>query len=306
MPDPIYIGIDAGGTKTALLARSISNETIVSLDGPGANLRRDGVSKTASRLAQLILELPQSSTLNTTKYIYAGVAGASNNEIQESLRHTLSAQLSIPKSNIQIRADASIAYYAAHRDRSGILVITGTGSIIWGRTKTGQMVRAGGWGALLGDEGGGFQVGLAALRALSLEIDGGPSTLLSKILCEYYGICTSSHILDFTYKQKEKISTLAPFVLEALSQGDQVAARIIHQQVSALAQSLHFLLLSHSHISPTLVYMGGLTRNEQYVKALKQALLSVHSGLTISPLKISPVEAAFDLAIRNTVGNDTS
>ena len=293
MGAPLYIGIDAGGTKTALQARTATDDLLTSLDGPGANLRRDGLSKTVSTLVHLIDELPKS---DSTSYVCAGVAGAGNKEVQESLRNELALHLDVPSEHVEIRADASIAYYAAHKDHSGILLITGTGSIIWARTKTGQMVRAGGWGALLGDEGGGFQIGLAALRALSHEIDGGPTTSLSDILCNHYGLCTPSDILDFTYKQKDQIQNLAPFVLEAATKNDEIATKIIDDQVSALAQSLQFLQLSHPHISPKLAYMGGLTKNTRYVDTLKRALLAVNPDLSVYPLPTSPVAGALALA----------
>ena len=293
---PVYIGIDAGGTKTAMRA-SISGDAIeFSLDGPGTNIRRDGLSVTLSTLSDLLRELPKPIG-PVSKYICAGIAGAGNKEIQGTIKQKLADLLEIPISQIQIRTDASIAYYAAHKDRSGIIVITGTGSIIWARTKTGQMVRAGGWGALLGDEGGGFQLGLSALRALSHEIDGGPSTLLSSILCDHYGLCDPSNILDFTYQQKGRISTLAPFVIEAAKQSDEIALQIIDTQISALAQNLKFLLLAHPHISPNIVYMGGLTNDSFYVDALKKGLSSVYPDLkNFSKLSLSPAEAAFHLA----------
>ena len=298
MAGPLYIGIDAGGTKTALCAGTSKTDILCSLDGPGTNLRRDGIPTTVSMLAQIINELPQYHQNTNQIYICAGVAGAGNPKDQLTLKQELAATLNIPSECIQIRADASIAYYAAHKDRSGILVITGTGSIIWARTKTGQMVRAGGWGALLGDEGGGFQIGLAALRALSHEIDGGPATLLSTMLCEHYGLCNPSDILEFTYQQKDKISTLAPYVLEAATASDKVSTKIIQQQVSALAKSLRFLLLSHPHISPKLVYMGGLTRNALYIRSLQNELHKVHPDLSISSLETTPAEAAMDLATK--------
>lgn len=298
MSVPLYIGIDAGGTKTAICASTSEEAIEFSLDGPGTNIRRDGLSVTLSTLIDLIHALPQPSKPTST-YLCAGIAGAGNKEIQAALKQKLAIHLEVPTSNIQVRTDASIAYYAAHKDRSGILVITGTGSIIWARTKTGHMVRAGGWGALLGDEGGGFQLGLSALRALSHEIDGGPSTLLSSILCDHYGLCTPSDILDFTYQRKSHISTLAPFVIEAAKQSDQIAQQIIDTQISALAQSLKFLLLSHPHVSPNIVYMGGLTNDPFYVDALKQGLSDVYPDVQqFTKLNHPPVEAAFHLARR--------
>ena len=295
---PLYIGIDAGGTKTALCARSSKNEPATLLDGPGTNLRRDGLSHTVSSLVRLIHELAQLYKKDSDLHIYAGIAGAGHASDHEAVRNKLALALNLPLPSIQIHADASIAYYAAHKDRSGILVITGTGSIIWARTKTGQMVRAGGWGSLLGDEGGGFQIGLAALRALAHEMDGGPSTALSNLLCNHYGLCNPSDILDFTYKEKANIPSLAPFVLEAAAQSDEVAIKIVEHQVNALAQSLKFLILSHPHISPKLVYMGGLTKNLFYVESLQKGLLAVYPDLSLSQLTTTPAEAALLLACK--------
>ena len=231
-------------------------------------------------------------------HLCAGIAGAATSNEREALRKEIALRLAIPAANVQIRADASIAYYAAHHDRSGILVIAGTGSIIWARTKTGQMVRAGGWGALLGDEGGGFQIGLAALRALSREIDGGPITALSTLLCEHFRLCKPSDILDFAYQEKEKIPSLAPHVLEAALQKDEVATSIVTTQILALAESLKFLLLAHPHISPRVVYMGGLTKHALYLEYLHKELLRVQSNLQISALPQSPAQAALNLAIK--------
>ena len=299
--DTLYIGIDAGGTKTELCARTSSNNRVIVIDGPGANLRRDGLSETVNTLVRLIHELTYSFPKYLPTNICIGIAGAGNKEGQKTLKQELEEQLDMTPIQIEVRADASIAYYAAHRDQSGILVITGTGSIIWARTKTGQMVRAGGWGALLGDEGGGFQIGLAALRALSQEIDGGPPTLLSQILCDNYGLCTPSDILDFTYQHKDNIQTLAPFVLEAAAKKDDIASKIINEQVAGLAQSLQFLTLSHPHISPKLVYMGGLTRNKLYSESLKRGLLDVNPDLSITSLSCTPAEGALKLATKMDV-----
>lgn len=296
MIPPLYIGIDAGGTKTALCASTSDNGLSYTMDGPGANFRRDGLAATTSRLSKLIQDTIQMYGRRPEIYICAGIAGAAGTEAQASIKKEITSQFDLPSGSVLIKADASIAYYAAHKDHSGILVITGTGSIIWGRTKTGQMVRAGGWGALLGDEGGGFRIGLAALRALSMEMDGGPTTLLSTILCEHYGLCKPSEILDFTYQEKDKIPTLASFVFEAALLNDDIALGIVRDQVLALAQSLKFLLLSHPHISPKLVYMGGLTNNELYVEHLKREMLLVHPDLEMTRLILSPAEAALHLA----------
>ena len=53
---------------------------------------------------------------------------------------------------------------AAADVQDGIALISGTGSVAWGRTPDGRTARAGGWGYLLGDEGSGYWVGRQAVR----------------------------------------------------------------------------------------------------------------------------------------------
>ncbi|MGH9673252.1 MAG: BadF/BadG/BcrA/BcrD ATPase family protein, partial [Bryobacteraceae bacterium] len=52
--------------------------------------------------------------------------------------------------------DAMIALAGATSGAAGIITIAGTGSIAFGRNAQGRVARAGGWGYVFGDEGGGF------------------------------------------------------------------------------------------------------------------------------------------------------
>ena len=90
----LYVGIDAGGTKTSICA-STSEDTIeFSLDGPGTNIRRDGLSVTLSTLVDLIHALPKPIETVST-YICAGIAGAGNKGIQETLKQKLATHLKV-------------------------------------------------------------------------------------------------------------------------------------------------------------------------------------------------------------------
>ena len=68
--------------------------------------------------------------------------------------------------------DALVALVAGAGDQPGVVVVAGTGSIAYGRDAAGRAARAGGWGYLLGDEGGGFWIGRAALSAVVRQFDG--------------------------------------------------------------------------------------------------------------------------------------
>src|SRR5262249_22672332 len=87
-----------------------------------------------------------------------------------------------------VTTDAVLLLAAGTPEGCGLAVVAGTGSIAWGRdaaraaarAAAGREARAGGWGPLLGDEGSGYALALAALRAVTLACDGrGPATALT-------------------------------------------------------------------------------------------------------------------------------
>src|SRR5437016_7123438 len=84
--------------------------------------------------------------------------------------------------------DAVIALAGATASGQGIITISGTGSIAFGRNAAGQSARAGGWGYIYGDEGSGFDIARQALRALVRAEEGwGPSSRLRDLLFEATG-----------------------------------------------------------------------------------------------------------------------
>ena len=81
-----------------------------------------------------------------------------------------------------------------------LALICGTGSIVYGRTVTGELLRAGGWGYLFGDEGSGYAIGIAALRAVMRAYDGrGRETLLSELVLGRYGLHTPPELIQAIY-----------------------------------------------------------------------------------------------------------
>ena len=73
MPHPLFVGIDAGGTKTRLQ----SSQTPTVFLGPGANLKRLGLSDCVQVLAELIQNALDEAPGHALAGICAGVAGVS-------------------------------------------------------------------------------------------------------------------------------------------------------------------------------------------------------------------------------------
>src|SRR5581483_5378036 len=121
----------------------------------------------------------------------------------------------------------------------GVALVAGTGSMAFARAPDGRTARAGGWGYLLGDEGSGYALALAALRAVVRDADGrGPATRLTSRLLAHFGAVLAQDLVRLVYGggvDRAALAAVAPYVLEAAAAGDEVAAEIMAGQAEELA-----------------------------------------------------------------------
>src|SRR5262249_12478649 len=111
----------------------------------------------------------------------------------------------------------------------------------YGRNERNLAARAGGWGYMLGDEGSGYWIGRAALRAVLREADRrGPATLLTGLLLQFYGIARAQDLIHQVYHgtlRPSAIASLAQCVQSAFSAGDAVAIGILRGAADQLESS---------------------------------------------------------------------
>src|ERR1700733_6565624 len=135
--------------------------------------------------------------------------------------------------------DAFNALSGATAGEPGLVVIAGTGSIAFGRNRAGRTARAGGWGYLFGDEGGGFWIARQALRAaLRLEEGWGVPTSLRARLPDYTGSRNMNALLHRCYTPefpRPRVANLSILVNHAAEAGDPVALEILDSGARELA-----------------------------------------------------------------------
>lgn len=231
---PLIIGIDAGGTKTiCLLARADNGEVIGrGVGGPG-NIRAVGEERVEQSLITAIDaactaagQTREECPLVATVIGAAGAARADDQVLVEAiLRRVIAAK------HYGVTNDAAIALRAALPTGTGVLLISGTGSIGYGRSVSGAEVRAGGWGYLLDDAGSAYAVGLAGLAAVLRAHDGrDPATALRQLLLTAWELTAPEGIISRIYQQpppREAVAALGPLVLTAAQTGDEVAQQIV-------------------------------------------------------------------------------
>ena len=297
--------MDAGGSNTELLLRTLSVEASseadeIHLQGPGANPKRIGMEKSARVLADLVHQALRRRPGVKLQSVCAGVAGADSEVRRKTLTTFLCQALGegASSAHTHIVHDARIALEAAFGRESGIIVITGTGSAVFGRTEEGELGRTGGWGYILGDEGSGYALGRAGLRAVARAMDGGPPTLLQTLLPEKYGAESRASLIRAVYDAEPPLGGAAQTVLQAADEGDAVAARILEEQTSALARQVSWLADRDALIAPRVALFGGLTNGAGYVEALRRAVHGYLPDWSVQVASSPPVRGALHLALR--------
>lgn len=294
----IYAGLDVGGSNTRMAVRADASPAIRHSAGPGMNIMQIGIEQAIVQLHQTIHDGlgPRSETSKII--IHAGIAGAGRPADKVALQQDLERALAdLGEIDLTIVTDAELALVAAHGEQSGVLCIVGTGSILMAMTQQHVVVRAGGWGRLMGDEAGGFRIGQAALAAVADAMDGGPATQLVAQLTSAYNITSPDALIAFAYDPQTKLQHIAPLVLDAAAQADPIALQIVDEQLALLADRLTWLYQRHPDIEQRTSFVGGLVQNAWFKQRLGKAIMDRLPAMSIVEPAMAPVDAALRCAM---------
>lgn len=231
------LGIDAGGTKTVALLADEAGNVVGEARADGANLQTHGELEVEKVFHSLIRSF---AGRRNVAAVGLGIAGVDRPRDEEIVRGILSR---LGHETIRVVNDAAIALLAGSPDRTGILVLAGTGSIAYGVDPAGRVARAGGYGYLLADEGSGYWLGQRALRAAVRAADGrGPHTPLLALVFEALSVSSLDDLVPAIYERgvaKNQVAALASLVQKAFEAGDGVAAGLIEDAGRELALAAH-------------------------------------------------------------------
>lgn len=152
-----------------------------------------------------------------------------------------------PKATLHLGNDVALAYHSAFAPGEGIYLYAGTGSIAVHIDKSGAEHLVGGWGYLLGDEGGGYWIGREAVRHLLLQMESQEALDdLSRRIAGELGGANWESVRSFVYsKDRSAIAALTPLVTTSAAQNCASAIQILESashHLSDLAGRLRKLL----------------------------------------------------------------
>jgi N-acetylglucosamine kinase-like BadF-type ATPase len=167
--------------------------------------------------------------------------------------------------------DARTALVGALGKDEGIIVVSGTGSIATG-IRNNKLVRAGGWGHILADEGSGYDIGMKTLITIMKSYDGRLSpTIMTKIAIDFLELDGVEDIIGFVHDpntDKKKIAEISIVAVQAAKEKDKLALAILDQAVEDLLQLADAVInkLFSTDESAELTYIGGIITNVGYIR----------------------------------------
>ena len=296
----VFLGVDGGGTKTALCLVDGEGRIVAQTRAPGCYYFAGGLDLVGRVLRRGVDEVCRQAGIMPADIVHAffGLPGYGE------------ASGDVPALDAAPGEALGHGRYACDNDMvcgwagslgaaDGINVISGTGSMTYGE-RAGLGVRVGGWGELFGDEGSAYWISIRGLRTFSQMSDGRlPAGPLHGMLRERLGLAGDLDLVDVVLNRwrggRSEIADLSPTVVEAASEGDACAARIVTEAAEELAnlvdvtrRRLEFGAGERVPVS----YSGGTFNASPVLDGFGAALAALYDGYELREPMYSPVIGA--------------
>ncbi|MBI5464639.1 MAG: hypothetical protein HY966_06795 [Ignavibacteriales bacterium] len=304
------IGLDGGGTKTTAEVLDLDGTCAASTLGERSNFQIVGVEKASQAIQHVVLKSCESAKCRPQDIaaIVAGLTGAGRASDQQRMEQGIQevlGKLLHASAMIKVESDARGALEGAHGGKPGIIVIAGTGSVVFGKDAKNKVHRAGGWGRLIDDEGSGHTIGREALRMVAKEVDGiGKPTKLTGLLAHRFDLDSQEAIITALYKNNFEIPSVAPLVMEAASGSDAVAQKILKRAAEELLGVIKAVQRKMGPLKPRgkkipLAFIGSLLANDNwYSRYVSAAIKRELPAIALRSPQASPAYGAALMALR--------
>ena len=302
--DQYVIGIDGGATKTIAIFGSGDGKILGRGRGGSSNYHNVGTSKAIESIKRAANEARMHAGIGTKKAEIAIVALAA---IDSSGDHRAATRFA-RKTNIARRifvVHDSIAYLqSAFHGQPGIMVESGTGCVAAGINSTGRYVRVGGWGALVDDQGSGYDIGRKALNAAFRAADGrGPKTRLVSAIRKKFRLKNLEDLIYMIYSAGftvDQIASLA-YLVSKEAPHDIVSRGILRDAGTTLGELACVVAkrlgINRNHFKVAAI--GGVFNSGKYLTtAFSQRIKQEYPQAEIVRPEIEPALGAFSLALR--------
>ncbi|WP_413992175.1 BadF/BadG/BcrA/BcrD ATPase family protein [Labrys okinawensis] len=298
MGTEIIAGIDIGGTKTSVLIHS-SGRPVVDTTLPTDAWRVREVQADARSLAGLVTRLCAEKDLPAAA-LGATAVGAHGCDTDEQCREYQRALGQHLPGVVQVFNDSELMAPAAGYV-GGIGVVAGTGSIAVARSARGEMLVAGGWGWILGDEGSAPALVREAAKAVRGALDNGHRNdgLIDSLMAEI-GTADPTMLGRLLNDTRSAViwGRYANAVFRAADGGSPLAETVIAEGGKALAALVGILIRRGADASNVVAGGGVIVEQPRLMQAFRSGMAEISPASNVVLLRAPPVTGALVLAER--------
>jgi N-acetylglucosamine kinase-like BadF-type ATPase len=256
------LAVDGGNSKTDLALVTRDGSVLALVRGPLSSPHHLGLDGCLAVLESLLVRAVREADVQAPRIAEIAellMAGVDFPSEEETLRDAVAARNWAARVRV---GNDTFAVLRAGTDRAwGVAVTCGAGINCVGVSPDGRHARFPALGAITGDWGGGYDLGLAAVSAAARSEDGrGPRTSLERAVPAHFGLAAPSELAEAIHAgrvQQRRVIELAPLVL-AESADDAVAAEIVQRLASEVVALARVALTRLDLIDqPVEVMLGG-------------------------------------------------
>ena len=300
----IVVGVDGGGSRTRVMVADETGKEIVTVEGGPSAVRPGEAEKSADMIEATVKDALAACDMTNVvpKVLCVGVAGAGRDAERDALWQALMSR--DMAEDVAVHPDAMIALDDAFGDGPGLLVISGTGSVGYGRGPAGAFARCGGWGPNCGDEGSGAWIGRRALSIVTASYDvREPDTQLTGAVLTAAEVNEVADLVAWgAAATPATLATLAPVVLSVAQGGDLRANSLVTLAVEELvlhARTLARQLFGDERAAVPWALCGGLLGKGTLLrKRMVHRLKTAVPGAQLREEELVPVRGAVRGALR--------
>lgn len=267
----ISIGVDVGGTAVKVCVADVDGGVVLEefTISSGMNLTSTSVKQQSIILKQIRRHTEEkfSASFGIDLVVFA-VSGGGKNSRKEKFRK-MAMQIFNAK-RLVILSDVEALRYLVLGDKTGIVVICGTGSIALSHSGK----RIGGWGHLFGDEAGAYAIVTEIFKRFFDYIDGiGKHDLVYDELMKFYRVSSPYELTDIQLRKdfKTKIAIFAEYMPLT-----NMVKEVIDGQVDKFSKKV--MRLAESESTDDVYFFGGMFKNEYFRDRMCKKLrnLNIH------------------------------
>ncbi len=298
-PSRYFLGVDGGQSSTLTVLINENGEILASaLSGPCNHIHEPGGLERQYRALREGYEqvMAAAGVNDELACVYLGLTGSGSLETARRVYRT---------ARLVLKSDTVTALAGAIPEMVGVIVISGTGSVAYGRNPQGIEALAGGMGYFAGDEGSGYEIAQRGIQAIYQAADGrGPQTLLTDLILAGFECETLRQLHYKIYSgalSRDRLARAASMVGQAAAQGDTVAIRILANAGHELGRAVAAVLtrLEMTTVPVPVAPIGGVFKSGRLVT--DPMLARIHETAPqayLTPPRFIPAIGAALLALR--------